>query len=75
MECDDWRYTTGPCGQGLDDPAIRVLVAHVQNLTLTGARGITPIMRLPHGSVDADTRGSSHPKTQPSDPGIHRSAG
>jgi len=44
--------------KGLDAPAIRLLVAHGANLTLTGARGITPIMAAAGmGSVDADTRG------------------
>jgi ankyrin repeat protein len=44
--------------KGLDAPAIRLLVAHGANLTLTGARGITPIMAASGmGSVDADTRG------------------
>jgi ankyrin repeat protein len=44
--------------KGLDAPAIRLLVAHGANLTLTGARGVTPIMAAAGmGSVDADTRG------------------
>ena len=44
--------------KGLDAPAIRLLVAHGANLTLTAANGITPIMAAAGmGSVDADTRG------------------
>ena len=44
--------------KGLDAPAIRLLVAHGANLTLTGARGVTAIMAAAGmGSVDADTRG------------------
>jgi ankyrin repeat protein len=44
--------------KGLDAPAIRLLVSHGANLTLTAANGITPIMAAAGmGSVDADTRG------------------
>jgi ankyrin repeat protein len=57
--------------KGLDAPAIRLLVAHGANLTLTGARGITPIMAAAGmGSVDADTRGFYTLKTRRNDPEI-----
>jgi ankyrin repeat protein len=44
--------------KALDAPAIKLLLAKGANLTLTGARGVTPVMAAAGvGSTDADTRG------------------
>jgi ankyrin repeat protein len=44
--------------KALDAPAIKLLLEKSANLSLTGARGVTPVMAAAGvGSTDADTRG------------------
>ena len=59
----DGLLTTGTtpllrAAKALDGPAVRLLLAHGADVTLTNSRGITPLMAAAGmGSVDADTRG------------------
>ncbi len=59
----DGLLTTGTtpllrAAKALDAPAIRLLLRHGADISLTNSRGITPVMAAAGmGSVDADTRG------------------
>ncbi len=59
--------------KGLDAPAIELLLKHGANPNLPNTRGITPVMAAAGlGSIDADTRGCSPPKTYSSSARSHR---